>query len=61
MYWSAPEFWPLAQIFRFMLPIALPWTLVLILMGHLTREVGIRNELDRESEVQPELGPGSAV
>ena len=39
MYWNEPEFWPLEQIFRFMLPIALPWTLILILLWHSAREV----------------------
>lgn len=36
-YWDEPQFWPLSQIFRFMLPIALPWTLVLILLVHSAR------------------------
>lgn len=39
MYWNEPEFWPLGQIFRFMLPITLPWTLILILLWHSAREV----------------------
>ena len=39
MYWNEPEFWPLGQIFRFMLPIALPWTLILILLLHSAREM----------------------
>lgn len=38
-YWNAPQFWPLSQIFRFMLPIALPWTLVLVLLLHSAREL----------------------
>lgn len=38
-YWDAPQFWPLSQIFRFMLPIALPWTLVLVLLLHSAREL----------------------
>jgi len=42
MYWNEPEFWPLGQIFRFMLPIALPWTLILILLWHSAREVAAR-------------------
>ncbi len=33
-YWDEPQFWPLSQIFRFMLPIALPWTLIVILLLH---------------------------
>jgi len=61
VYWSAPEFWPLGQIFRFMLPIALPWTLILILMGHAAREAVIASEADAEPEVRPELGPRSAM
>ena len=40
MYWNEPQFWPLGAIFRFMLPIALPWTLILILIAHSTRELG---------------------
>lgn len=39
MYWNEPQFWPLGQIFRFMLPVALPWTLVLILLVHSLREL----------------------
>jgi hypothetical protein len=38
MYWNQPQFWPLGQIFSFMSPIALPWTLVLILLAHAVRE-----------------------
>jgi hypothetical protein len=38
-YWDAPQFWPLGQIFRFMLPIALPWTLIMILLLHSAREL----------------------
>jgi hypothetical protein len=38
-YWDAPQFWPLGQIFRFMLPIALPWTLIAILLLHSAREL----------------------
>jgi len=41
-YWDAPQFWPLGQIFRFMLPIALPWTLILILLAHSARELVAR-------------------
>jgi hypothetical protein len=61
VYWSAPEFWPLGQIFRFMLPIALPWTLILILLGHAAREGAMASEADAESEIRPELGPRSAI
>jgi len=39
MYWNEPQFWPLGAIFRFMLPIALPWTLILILLAHSMREL----------------------
>ena len=38
-YWDAPQFWPLGQIFRFMLPIALPWTLIVILLAHSAHEL----------------------
>lgn len=38
-YWDAPQFWPLSQIFRFMLPIALPWTLILMLLLHSALEL----------------------
>ncbi|MBS1806218.1 MAG: hypothetical protein JST28_22990 [Acidobacteria bacterium] len=38
-YWDEPQFWPLGQIFRFMMPIALPWTLILVLLVHSTREL----------------------
>lgn len=38
-YWDEPQFWPLGQIFKFMTPIALPWTLVLILLMHSAREL----------------------
>jgi len=61
LYWNAPEFWPLDQIFRFMLPIALPWTLILILLGHAIREVAMRTEVDVNSEVQPTLGSRSVT
>jgi hypothetical protein len=63
LYWDAPEFWPLGQIFRFMLPIALPWTLVVVLMVHAGREVlgTTRTESIREPETQPEIGPHSAA
>jgi hypothetical protein len=37
-YWNDPSFWPLHKIFHFMSPIALPWTLVLILVVHSGRE-----------------------
>lgn len=33
-YWDEPQFWPLSQIFGFMLPIALPWTIIIILLLH---------------------------
>jgi hypothetical protein len=39
MYWDDPQFWPLGQIFKFMTPIALPWTLVLILLAHSARDL----------------------
>ena len=42
MYWNEPQFWPLGAIFRFMLPIALPWTLILILLMHSARELTSR-------------------
>ena len=45
-YWNDPSFWPLHKIFQFMSPIALPWTLVLILLIHSAREC-----------LQPEPGP----
>jgi hypothetical protein len=57
LYWDAPEFWPLGQIFRFMLPIALPWTLVLILMVHAGRDVAMKRELDIDTEGQSAMGP----
>ena len=38
-YWDEPQFWPLSQIFRFMLPIALPWTLIAVLLLHSAREM----------------------
>lgn len=37
-YWNDPSFWPLRKILQFMSPIALPWTLVLILVVHSGRE-----------------------
>lgn len=40
-YWDAPQFWPLGQIFRFMLPVALPWTLIVILLVHSARELKV--------------------
>lgn len=44
-YWDAPQFWPLSQIFRFMLPITLPWTLIAILLLHSVREMlAVRHE-----------------
>lgn len=42
-YWNDPSFWPLHKIFQFMSPIALPWTLVLILVIHSARECLIPN------------------
>lgn len=41
-YWNEPQFWPLGQIFRFMLPIALPWSLILILLLHSARDLAAR-------------------
>jgi hypothetical protein len=38
VYWDEPQFWPLGQIFKFMFPIALPWTLILVLIVHAARE-----------------------
>lgn len=38
-YWDEPQFWPLSQIFKFMLPIALPWTLIAILLLHSARQI----------------------
>jgi hypothetical protein len=38
VYWDEPQFWPLGQIFRFMFPIALPWTLILVIIVHAARE-----------------------
>jgi hypothetical protein len=38
-YWNEPSFWPLGQIFKFMSPIALPWTLVVILLVQAVRGV----------------------
>ena len=51
-YWNEPSFWPLSQIFRFMSPIALPWTLVLVLLAHAGREVA--GGLRQEASAQPE-------
>jgi hypothetical protein len=42
LYWDAPQFWPLQQILKFMVPIALPWTLILILLMHSVRELVAR-------------------
>ena len=50
LYWNAPQFWPLEQIFRFMLPIALPWTLILILLMHSARELAAK---DLKSSMNP--------
>ena len=52
MYWNEPQFWPLGQIFRFMSPIALPWTLVLILFVHAVCEVA--GDPLQEASAQPE-------
>lgn len=45
-YWDEPSFWPLGEIFKFMFPIALPWTLVVILLVHAAREVAARGPAD---------------
>lgn len=62
MYWNEPQFWPLGQIFRFMLPIALPWTLVVILLVHSGREVagGLRTEASAGAEGTAKVGADSA-
>ena len=63
LYWDEPQFWPLGQIFRFMLPIALPWTLILILVVHAGREVisGLKREGNTRPEVPSQAGPHSAA
>lgn len=61
VYWNAPEFWPLGQIFRFMLPIALPWTLVLILLVHATRDLTMRGDADIEPQMRAGVRSGSAT
>ena len=57
LYWNAPQFWPLEQIFRFMLPIALPWTLILILLMHSARELAAKGS---ESVDEPGLAAKAA-
>jgi len=63
LYWDAPQFWGLGQIFRFMLPIALPWTLVLVLLIHTTREViwGAERNVNRGTEGNAQRGPYPAA
>jgi hypothetical protein len=59
-YWDAPQFWPLGQIFRFMLPIALPWTLIVILLLHSARElIGSRSERVDDALLAPEAADES--
>ena len=56
-YWDAPQFWPLSQIFKFMLPIALPWTLILVLLTHSARELsGSGHERSDDSLLLSEAG-----
>jgi len=47
-YWDEPQFWPLGQIFKFMAPIALPWTLILIMLWRSGHEVAGRGLDPRE-------------
>jgi hypothetical protein len=63
LYWDAPQFWGLGQIFRFMLPIALPWTLVLVLLIHTTGEViwGTERNVNRGPQGNAQGGPYRAA
>lgn len=58
MYWNEPQFWPLGAIFRFMLPIALPWTLILILLAHSARELTAKAPERAEEGVLAAEGAG---
>jgi hypothetical protein len=63
VYWDEPQFWPLGQIFRFMFPIALPWTLILILIVHAARETiwGLKGQGNPGPEGQSRVDPRSAA
>ena len=63
VYWDEPQFWPLGQIFRFMFPIALPWTLIVVLVVHAGREViwGYKSEMTSATEGQSQVDPHSAA
>jgi hypothetical protein len=62
-YWDEPQFWPLRQIFRFMFPIALPWTLIVVLVVHAVREVirGLKGEVNPGAEGHSQAEPDSAA